>query len=210
MGNILHLALSGTKPVMGGFDFFWQAILARTSAEKPEFTYRQIDGACKPGFERLLKRFLTLLVKAGFVEVLQERTSIRDGRLYRLKLRQASTPILTDDGAIGAKGRKQQNMWNVMRRAHQGFTIEELAISASTDDVVVTFRCAKAYVLRLINAGVVIVQKRRGGGAGPNTYVLRGSANTGPKAPKVYRTDFMYDPNTGLVLGDAVADEVMA
>lgn len=209
MGNILHLALSGTKPVMGGFDFFWRTILEKT-ADQPEFTFRDIDGACKPGFERLLKRFLTLLVKAGFAEVITERASIRDARRYRLVKRQSATPVLTDDGAIGVKGAKQQQMWNVMRRAHQGFTIEELRVGASTDEVIVTFRSAKEYVRRLIKAGAVIVQRRRGGAAGPNTYVLRGSANTGPKAPKVFRAELMYDPNTGLVLGDATADEVAA
>lgn len=209
MGNILHLTLSGSKPVMGGFDFFWKTMLEKT-ADQPEFSFRDIDGACKPGFERLLKRFLTLLVKAGYVEVLTERASIRDARRYRLVKRQSATPVLTDDGRIGVKGAKQQQMWNVMRRAHQGFTIEELRVSASTEEVVVTFRCAKAYLLRLIKAGAVVVQRRRGGGAGPNTYVLRGSANTGPKAPKVFRTELMYDPNTGLVLGDALANEVAA
>lgn len=208
MGNFLHLALSGSKPIMGGFDFFWKTILDRTSDDAPEFTYRDIDGACQPGFERHLKRFLTLLVTAGFVEVVTERPAIRDARRYRLVKRQLATPVLTEDGRLGVKGVKQQQMWNVMRRAHQGFTIEELRVSASTDSVVIPFRGAKAYVQRLQKAGAIAVQRRRGGAAGPNTYVLKGSANTGPRAPKIYRTDFMYDPNTGLVLGNADASEV--
>ena len=127
---------------------------------------------------------------------------------YRLIKRQRDTPSFSVSGV--RKGQAQQQMWNVMRRARQGFTISDLALAASTDDLIVAQQTAKDYCNALYNAGALEKLQARTGGKRANCYVLRGSANTGPKAPMRYRTTLIFDQNTGLVLGDAVAEEVSA
>lgn len=209
MSNLLHLTLSGTRPRLGGFDHFWKTIMDVTSSDRPDFTYRQIDGACSPGFERLLRRFLELLCANGYIAILADRGPFV-ARTYRVVRRQRETPSFTHSGQESRHGQGQRNMWNVMRREHQGFTVQHLHIAASTDDVIVSYQSAKQYCRHLVNAGVLSILKPGERGVGRNAFILKGSANTGPRPPQRYRADFIFDPNTGSILGDASAIEVQS
>ncbi|WP_428429501.1 hypothetical protein [Pararhizobium sp.] len=206
MGMIQRLSVEGNKPLRGGADFFWATIIAKTTPEQPLFSYSDVDGACSPGHERNLKEFLRRLVTAGYVSVANERDWLK-GRSYRVEKRQRDTPTLAGKGGQGKQGLAQQQMWNVMRRQPTGFTVASLAIDASTDEVVVSPSGAKEYCRRLANAGLLAILQAGKNGTGANVFVLRGSANTGPRAPKRYRADLIYDPNSEKIVGDLLVEE---
>lgn len=196
----IHLKLKATtQPVRTGQDFWWSTILNATR-EKETFTFKEIDGACDPYHEKPLEHFLRKLEKAGFIARAGKE------RVWSLVKRQRHCPVLAKDGESRV-GARQQNMWNVMRRRRQGFTVDELRIDASTDDAEVTVNTAKRYCKLLANAGILKVQKQGARGAGRQTYVLTGSGNSGPKPPAKMLAKFVYDPNRNVVLGDIDAEE---
>jgi DNA-binding HxlR family transcriptional regulator len=209
MRNILRIKTDGQRPILGGYDFFWSQILAKT-AKGDSFTYRDIDRACGPGHENMLTRFLRLLVKNGYVEAVATSDKPAQPRVYQLIKRQSDPPKFSRDGKIGKKGAAQQQLWNAIRRSAGGFQIADLALSASTDEVPISYWTAKDYCGALAKAGIlkpIGVTKRRGT---VKSYVLLGAANTGPKAPVRYQVKLIFDPNTGLVVGDSEGEEVDA
>lgn len=207
MAKILELTVTGAAPLRHGLDYVWSLILELTR-KSDTFTYRDIRGMCDQ--KRLVQVRLDLvkLQKAGFLERLPADRS-KGARPYRLLQRQSATPILrADGGGESTFGAGIQNMWNVMRRARNGFTVADLAIDASTDDVKVSHQHAKQYCLLLERAGILKKQRTGERGVGRNVYVLLGSGNSGPKAPRRFKSTLVYDENRGRVLGQVIAEEV--
>lgn len=209
MGNILKLAIDGHKPIRGGYDYFWQVIL-QVTRENPVFTYRDVDGACDFGHEDMLVRFLRLLVKNAFIEIVEEKARIGLPRKYRVLKRQNATPAFSRAGHVGKKGLAQQYLWNTARRLTQGFTVADIALLASTDEVVIAHQTAKDYCRVLELAGLLRVINPNRRQKEHVVYALRRAADTGPKAPVRYRVKLLFDPNTGLVIGDATATEELS
>lgn len=206
MGEILELTVSEAKPLRHGQDYIWATILDLTR-ETDVFTYKALKGYCDPQKLRGVRTVLQKLETAGYL-AREPATGSKNARPYRLLKRQAACPALKRD--VNGEARKsvgQQNMWNVMRRARQGFTVAALALDASTEDYPIALNTAKQYCLRLERAGVLALQNAGERGVGRNVYVLRGSANSGPKAPRKYKSSFLYDPNRGVVLGHVLAEE---
>ncbi|MGY5789088.1 hypothetical protein ACXHXM_02155 len=201
MPLLLKLDIAGAKPLRHGSEWFWSVMLEKT-ADGQTVTFDDVDRAGDPYQEGALRDFFKRMVAAGYIERIEGRP-VR----YRLIRRQRDCPIISNDGELSTVGAGRQNMWNVMRRARAGFTVMELVVSASTDDVQVSVANAKKYVLRLQRAGLLrIVSKAKPGQTG-NTYTLLGSANTGPKAPRIHDTTMVYDPNKGTVVGPVIAEE---
>jgi hypothetical protein len=148
-----------------------------------------------------VRDFVRRLVAGGIASAL-------DGGMYRLKESPKETPRLRRDGSK-APPCKQQQMWVAMR-ALARFSTAELAMAASTDDAKVDEVAAQSYIVRLHAAGylaVVTPAKRRIGGRA--IWRLKPSMNTGPRAPQVMRTRFVWDPNREAVMGGpAAAEEV--
>lgn len=198
---LIQLEVSGSKPIRRGQNFWWKKIL-EFSAETSMFTAAQLDGASDPYNEEQLRLFLRKLVKAGFIERLPTRL-----REYRLLRRQSQCPGLTDDGRETAYLTRLQNMWNVIRRKRNGFTVMEVVIEASTETHPIKRHWAYMYITRLEMAGLLKVTTPNRGGHNQRIYVLLGSANSGPKPPRRMSATLIYDPNRDLVLGEVVAEE---
>jgi hypothetical protein len=154
--------------------------------------------------------YIQRLVRAGIAVPSGERPTARpgcieDAALYRLARRPALAPRLRRDGSESPPTRQQQ-MWTAMRSLAT-FSFRELAHAASTDDVVVSVVAAKDYVSRLGLAGyLTAVQPGRPGT--PTIWRLKPSMNTGPLAPLIMRTKFVWDANRGAVVGQPEPAEV--
>jgi hypothetical protein len=206
MHRVLNLTIAESRLIRHGADYWWSCILDITrSAEL--FSFKELDGLSDPYKERYLGRFLMKLERAGFIEKGTGAMSTASARVYRLLKRQSQTPVISFDSKQSVVGQRQQNMWNVMRRRHQGFTIDDLVLDASTEDAIVARNTAKQYVMLLERAGILVVTKRFKPGRGCNIYVLKGSANTGPKPPSKMKASMVYDPNRGVIVGAVTAEE---
>lgn len=206
MHRALKLTISEARPIRHGADYWWSVILDITRTAEV-FSYKELDGLSDPYKDRYLGRFLVKLEKAGFIEKVTGDTYTAGARVYRLLKRQSLTPVISFDRKQSIVGQRQQNMWNVMRRRHQGFTIDELVLDASTEDAIVARNTAKQYVMLLEGAGLLACTKRFKPGQGCNIYVLKGSANTGPKPPSKMKASMVYDPNRGVIVGAVTAEE---
>jgi len=199
--SAVNVRISDVRPVRAGRDYFWQKLL-EASRDGGSATPKELRGVCDPGHEQALRSFLKRMHDAGHVERLGDRPPYR----FRISNPQRDCPLVSSEGKPSLRGRAQQQMWNVMRRARLGFTMEQLTIDASTDDVIVGHETASSYIRLLVRAGVVKVSCDARKSA-DKVFVLTGSGNTGSKAPRRMRAAFMYDPNTGAVLGEVVAEE---
>lgn len=195
----LKIQISGCAPVRRGREWFWSVLLELSAGSRP-VSCADILGRSDQDQGPALQSFFARLIKAGILE----RSDTKPYR-YRLLHRQFDCPTVDADGRLAPVGMGQQNMWNVMRRS-KGFTIPQLAVDASTDDTSVSPIAARNYVYRLHVAGMLAVLKSGLSGA-PQVYALRGTANTGPKAPRLHKASIVYDANTGRIVGDVVSEE---
>lgn len=200
MSFSVKILASGVRPVRGGGEFLWTQLLD-ASRDGGSMTQTELRGRCDAGHTSAIGDFLRRMVSAGYIEATDDQP-----RRYRIVKPQRDCPSLKQDGTPDIKGRAQQQLWNVMRRARLGFTIEQLMIDAATDDVAIGHETARSYVRLLQRAGVVKLQNAAQVQK-DSIFVLTGSGNTGPKAPRRMRTAFMYDPNTCSLLGEVVAQE---
>lgn len=206
MNKAIVLTVSDARPLRHGLDYLWSLILQLTR-ETDIFFYRDIRGMCDQECLGRVRRDLAKLVKTGFLERLPETRSKRP-RPYRVLKRQSDTPSLrTDLSGESRMGDGIQQMWNVMRRERGGFTVMELAVAASTDDVAVSHQHAKQYCLLLERAGMLRKQRTGQRGVGRNIYVLLGTANSGPKPPRRYKAVMVYDQNRNIIVGPVQAEE---
>jgi hypothetical protein len=174
------------------------------------FTVRSIALASEGVAYKSVKRYVEFLKAEGFIVRIGEK---RDGfamqAVYAVKQRQRNAPIKRAEGKAEPFTARQA-LWNAMRTLAR-FSINELAIAASTEERPVAQRTADAYVRALIKAGAVIVidppQRLKGKGSTVGVYRLAPCANTGPQAPKLCKADFLFDMNTRKPLGEAVVTE---
>lgn len=138
-----------------------------------------------------IRDFLRRLVKGGYLRVVREEPTNGTGsprRVYRLVKDQPDAPQLRRDGTPAVRvGRANEQMWRTMKMVDR-FGYADLAMLSSTESCRVTFETAKSYVVALHTAGYL---KRIDRGL----YRLRPDMNTGPLAPMVQRTDWVFDPN---------------
>jgi hypothetical protein len=139
------------------------------------------------------------LTRAGVLERAEDGllTLVRD---------QPEAPRLRRDGSPAAEqGRGQEQMWRAMKMLAE-FDALDLAAAASTDEVRVKPATATAYLKHLKAAGYLMVicpaqpGRGRAGGGAQARYRLKPGMNTGPLAPQIETTDYVYDPNTGRVM----------
>jgi len=95
-------------------------------------------------------------------------------------------------------GNAQQQMWTALRSLGR-VSAAELAHAASTDITKVSLAEARRY-LSLLQAVDYVTMEGAGEGC---TWRLAPRANTGPIAPMVLRTTFLWDPNSLRPLGHA-------
>jgi hypothetical protein len=100
----------------------------------------------------------------------------------------------------------QQQMWVAMRSLQQ-FDAGELAYAASTDETRVDPVAARFYITRLHAAGYLTIVSPGKVTGGRAVWRFKPSMHTGPRAPQVMRTHFVFDPNRGAVVGGRVVAE---
>lgn len=198
MGRIASDVLAKlTVRVPRGNQAYWEII-----RELRTFTLSDIDSRC---FVRrdTIGDYVRRLVKAGFVAI---EGMCGDAVMYRLEIDQPDAPRVRRDGSIANEiGVGQDRMWRSMKML-KTFTAEELAASASLGPETVTVGTAKEYLKHLQRAGyltivVAATPGYRSGTGNPARYRLRPDMITGPLAPQVQRTDWVWDPNRKAVMG---------
>lgn len=122
---------------------------------------------------------------------------------YRVVNLNACAPIHRRDDYTGERGRIQQQIWSTMRGLDQ-FTIRELAVEASTDEVPVREGAAKDYVAALLAAGYLLVVRPSEKLKARGVFRLRPAMNTGPKPPAIMKARFVFDRNRAEAV--AIAD----
>ncbi|TXN71627.1 hypothetical protein [Methylobacterium sp. WL6] len=122
---------------------------------------------------------------------------------YRVVNLNGLAPVVRRDDFRDQRGRIQEQIWTTIRGLPQ-FTIRELAIEASTDEVTVCERAAKDYVHALREAGYLITVRPSVRLKTPGIFRLAPGLNTGPKAPAILRTRFVFDRNREVPMGAAL------
>lgn len=208
MAAVLKLKSVKGRPVLRGYEHVWSVILDLTR-DGASFTKHDVDQACCDPGDHSVSDYLRRLRAAGIVE--EVASEWVDGRYrrkrFRLLDRRADAPRLRRDGSE-APPSVQQLLWNTMRNLlRDGFTARELAAFASTDDRPVKTVSAHSYVKHLAAAGYLHCLAP-GRPRHLTSWRLKPSMNTGPKPPKILRTQVIYDPNTNDMHGEPVAEEV--
>lgn len=204
----LDLRIEPGKRLLRGRDHMWSVI--RAVGVGGTFTVGDIDGASNEKHRPSVRDFIKRLVRAGYAE--EAGTRPRSGtpaKVYRLLKAPGTLPPINRDGSIGTQGRANRAMWNVMRGPllRDGFTAEDLALYASTDDVPVSRLTALTYCRHIDRAGYLAIVDA-GGPNRPRVWRLKPSMNTGPKPPMILRARLVYDDNRGAIMGETVAEEV--
>ncbi|MBK5960810.1 hypothetical protein CCR97_21760 [Rhodoplanes elegans] len=191
-----------TVPVVipRGHDHFWAVI--RELDKRGSWTVSDIDGASN-AIKSNIHDFVRRLVAGGIARVDIRRPS--GAATYRLITSPTVTPRLRRDGTQ-APPSAQQQLWNAMRQLGQ-FTWPELAMAASTDELIIGALTGRSYVARLVAAGYLVAVVPGGPGK-LAVWKLKPGMNTGPKAPRILRAHVVFDPNRNAVMGAAAAEEV--
>ena len=162
---------------------------------------RAVSSAAEP----TIREFMMRLSRAGFITPV----ATPPVQSWRVAKPQAETPRVRKDGSIIESAGAAQCMWNGMRTLfQQGFDAIDLAGYASTDEVKITLSAAQLYIKRLAAAGYLI--KLQKGSSATALWRLDPARNTGPHAPMILKTQLLFDPNKGDIVGAAEAEEVLA
>ncbi len=206
MSPVLKLRVAGVDRILKGQDHFWSVIRDLTEKDmSTPFSVKDVAGLCAGGQKPSVGDFIRRLVAGGIAEKLTTKDDKGEIQ-FRLVSRPRKRPVLRRDGTKAKTAPGQQQMWNVLRRNRDGVTARSLSVEASTDDHVVARNTALKYCRALEAAGMLTVL-RKGGAAVEQLWRLKGSANTGPKAPLILRTQMVFDQNSGKIIGEPVAEE---
>lgn len=212
----IEIELRGAR--LTGHDHFW-SVIRELGAGGGEFTIGDVvmqTAAHKDTvgdfIRRLTRTSPPIAEPAGWRQV--PHGNSRAGktiaaRTYRLLRTPRETPSLTRDGREGAYGRGRQHMWNILRgsQARAGIDARELVMLAETAEVPIAVASAKEFLRRLEAAGILHLEAPAANGRLAR-YRLRPGQNLGPKAPRLLKARFVYDPNHRALVGTAVAEEV--
>lgn len=187
-----------TVKVPRGHQGFWDII-----RELRTFTVKDVDGRSNTHCQSV-RDYIVRLEKAGYVR----RLGNVEGELitYELVTDQPEAPRLRRDGSPARDmGRGQDQMWRAIKMLGE-FTARDVSIHGSTDQVRVRLNSAQSYLKHLQRAGYLMIVRPGKPGHKPGTgemaiYRLIPSMNTGPMAPQVQRTEWVWDPNRQKVMG---------
>lgn len=189
-----------TAAVPRGHAGFWAIIRERDAAGPWSIT--DIAGGTNARRDTVAD-YVRRLVRAGIAEALGtvDRTDNRTpAALYRLTRRPIDAPRIRRDGTESLPTGQEQ-MWRAIRQL-PNFSVPELVHAASTDVVRIAPEAAYTYVRRLHGAGYVAPLDPTAPWR-TCAWRLKPSMNTGPHAPRVMRTKFVWDDNLGQVVGAA-------
>lgn len=201
MSVILKLRIKGAHKVLRGGDHYWSVVMEYAMREET-FTARDIIGQSNASSNDV-RGFLRRLSLAGYIDVAGQ-----DPLTYRVMKPQAATPRVRSDGSVIGGVSRNQAMWNLMRGpvGRSGFTANDLAMLASTDEVSISQDCAARYIKRLDDAGYLVL-RQKGARRRLPVWALLADMISGPEAPKVLKSRMVYDPNRAEVMGQPLAEE---
>ncbi|NPA72703.1 MAG: hypothetical protein GXO35_07725 [Gammaproteobacteria bacterium] len=136
-------------------------------------------------------------VAAGFLgkECIHSKDILQPKNRYTLiKDTGIEPPRVDSKGNKLTKGLGREQMWRTMRITGE-FTHKQLAVTASTEDVIIAEATAKSYVSALYRAGYLKITKPSNTHGGLAVYMLKPAAWTGAKPPMVKRIHVVYDQN---------------
>jgi len=191
-----------TARVPRGHQGYWQ-LIREAHYRDGAFTVWDIEGQTNAD-RKAVRDYIRRLEKAGIVA---EAGFTERGEKVRRLISDPGpeAPRLRRDGSPAREtGRGNEQLWRAARMLGQ-FTLQELSTAASTDEVQVSRETAKTYCRHLHRAGYLARvnggEARRGETPKPIVYRLLPSAYTGPLAPQIQLTRFVFDPNMGRVVG---------
>lgn len=194
--------MMGRRPVneavlvvpLRGHQHFWS-----TMRELRRFTVADIDGAGNARRDTV-RDYVRRLRRAGILKrVGAEPKPGTDADVYEIVYDPGpEAPSVRRDGTVIPRpGLGNEQMWRAMKMLGF-FNHRDLSVHASTDEVAVKTATAKAYLKHLLAAGYLAVATPA---AGSKPAVYRLVKNTGPLAPMIQRTDWVWDPNLRAVMG---------
>lgn len=191
-----------TVRVPRGFAGFWDIIRA-VWKEKGSFTLTDIDHRSMVD-RSTVSRYLQSLEKGGYIKCIGIVPALPNGaKVYKLLKYPLEAPRLRKDGSAVTQGDSQDRMWRSMKMLKK-FTAHDLAINASLPKAIVPTITAVSYIKHLLKAGYLRVLEPRYGSKGAIYQLIK---FTGPKAPMVQRTDWVWDPNLKQVMGPEAGEE---
>lgn len=189
-----------------GFDGLWSIMLELD--EKGPWTPGDVD-ARTIGNKGTPRDFIRMLKKTGYIVQVGTRAAgaartRQKAPLYRLTQRPLDPPRVQRDGRILPEP-KFETIWRSIKMAKQ-FTADELvAMMSRPGEAPMSRNTVINYCDRLTEAKVLTKAAKRG-----HVSRYRLAKNLGAKAPKVLSTKVVFDPNAGVVLGEAELCEVTA
>ncbi|TGG92506.1 hypothetical protein E4656_13625 [Natronospirillum operosum] len=188
-----HLTADKKRPQ--GRQVMWEAIRAIRT-----FTIQDLE--IKTNITQgTLRTYVMGLQRAGYLDRQEpERKNNRYGPVRWTLINDVGVeaPRVTRDGRHVTQGRGREQLWRTMRIIGQ-FTFHELAVQASTEELVVAPGEANFYCQYLHRAGYLVCMEK----GGPNKaarYRLLKTRYTGPQAPQIQRVRQVWDPNTEQVV----------
>lgn len=206
----MELKVTSGKPIYRGHDHYW-SVIKDLGKDNKLFTRHEVALRSNDRDDYSVADYIKRLHAAGFLEMIEQRLQVNRGagnsvyNVYRLIKRQALAPVVNRDGTLGKQGLAQLQIWNAMR-ALPGFSLVELAVTASTPDVEILRETAKRYVTHLNRAGYLLVL-RESSNRVQGMWRLKPSMNTGPNPPKILKTKLVYDPNRKEIMGAPLAEK---
>ena len=184
---------------------------------KAGFSISDIAGCTNGVAFNTVKGYVLALAKDGAIEKIGTRPVKRkmDANVYRVKIKSRVAPVQRRTDYTGRRGVIQDRLWNTMRGISD-FTVAELCFTANGGDMEIKTHTAELYVRRLVNAGLIhVIEPHRKGapgsaGARAGRYRLKLSANSGPKPPKIFKAEIVFDPNRNVVVGTPAASEILS
>lgn len=147
------------------------------------FTSRVLVDIAGDRHRKTIEHYLAYLLEERVIEVCSQRAGNAPSRGYRIVNMGDAPPLRRQPGLAG----RQQALWQAMRSL-PAFGSAELAITASTEALVIARETASGYIMDLMRAGYVIEVGEPRRGNRTLCYRLLPAHNTGPRAPVVMRS----------------------
>jgi hypothetical protein len=189
--------------------FYWDKACAFTR-EKQGFTVAELAGCTCGVANSTIQQWVNAMKRQGELKVVGSRPSIagKTAHVYAVVHIRATAPVVRRPDFIGMAGRAQQQLWNAMRTL-PNFSLQELAVAASTEERPVSRNTANKYVAALARAGLVAAIEPPAPGRQGRTGAIAGMwrllkhHNRGPLAPQILQARFVFDPNRDEIVGES-------
>lgn len=106
-----------------------------------------------------------------------------------------TAPRVTKHGKPVTQGLGRARLWQSIRILRKGFSVEDLVMTANTEQISVSTAEARTYCQKLRQANYLKKLSKN-----PVRYSLLPSKNTGPRAPMIQRNKAIFDPNKNAVV----------